>query len=67
MWLKSRLFIRPIHEFMGHLHMVSMTQNSFFMSHYAPCMSQALHDHTWAQQSLGHTAKQIYDKHKAIW
>ncbi len=37
------------------------------MSHYAPCMSQALKDHIWAQLSLGYMAKQIYDKHKVIW
>jgi hypothetical protein len=24
-------------------------------------------DHIWIQLSLGHTAKHIYDKHKAIW
>jgi hypothetical protein len=37
------------------------------MSRYAPCMSQALKDHIWAQLSLGYTTKQIYDKHKTIW
>ncbi len=37
------------------------------MSCYAPCMSQTLKEHIWAQLSLGYTAKQIYDKHKAIW
>jgi cell division protein YceG involved in septum cleavage len=37
------------------------------MFRYAPCMSQALKDHIWAQLSLGYTTKQIYDKHKAIW
>ncbi len=37
------------------------------MSRYAPCMSQALKDHIWAQLNLGYTTKQIYDKHKAIW
>jgi hypothetical protein len=37
------------------------------MSCYAPCMSQALKDHIWAQLSLGYTTKQIYDKHKTIW
>jgi hypothetical protein len=37
------------------------------MFHYAPCMSQALKDHIWAQLSLSYMAKQIYDKHKAIW
>jgi hypothetical protein len=37
------------------------------MSCYAPCMSQALKDHIWAQLSLGYITKQIYDKHKAIW
>jgi hypothetical protein len=37
------------------------------MSHYAPCMSQTLKDHIWAQLSLGYTIKQIYDKHKTIW
>jgi hypothetical protein len=36
------------------------------MFHYAPCMSQALKDHIWAQLSLRYTIKQIYDKHKAI-
>ncbi len=36
------------------------------MSHYAPCMSQTLKDHIWAQLNLGYTTKQIYDKHKAI-
>jgi hypothetical protein len=36
------------------------------MSCYAPCMSQALKDHIWAQLSLGYTIKKIYDKHKAI-
>jgi hypothetical protein len=39
----------------------------FPMFHYAPCMSQALKDHIWAQLSLGYMAKQIYDKHKTIW
>jgi len=39
----------------------------FRMSRYVPRMSQALKDHIWAQLSLGYTAKQIYDKHKAIW
>jgi len=34
---------------------------------YAPCMSQALKDHIWAQLSVGYTTKQIYDKHKIIW
>jgi hypothetical protein len=33
----------------------------------APRMSQTLKDHIWAQLSLGHMAKQIYDKHKTIW
>jgi len=37
------------------------------MFHYAPCMSQALKDHIWAQLSLGYTTTQIYDKHKVIW
>ncbi len=37
------------------------------MSRYAPCMSQTLKEHIWAQLSLSYTAKQIYDKHKAIW
>jgi hypothetical protein len=37
------------------------------MFRYAPCMSQALKDHIWAQLSLGYTIKQIYDKHKTIW
>jgi len=37
------------------------------MSHYAPCMSQALKDHIWAQLSLGYMTKQIYNKHKTIW
>jgi hypothetical protein len=26
-----------------------------------------LKNHIWTQLSLGHTAKQINDKHKAIW
>jgi hypothetical protein len=34
---------------------------------YAPCMSQALKDHIWAQLNLGYMTKQIYDKHKVIW
>ncbi len=34
------------------------------MSHYAPCMSEALKDHIWAQLNLGYMTKQIYDKHK---
>ncbi len=34
---------------------------------YIPCMSQAFKDHIWAQLSLSYIAKQIYDKHKAIW
>jgi hypothetical protein len=38
-----------------------------FMSCYAPCMSQALKDHIWAQLSLSYMTKQIYDKHEAIW
>jgi hypothetical protein len=42
-------------------------ESIFRMSHYAPCMSQALKDHIWAQLSLGYTIKQIYEKHKAIW
>jgi hypothetical protein len=33
------------------------------MSQYVPQMSQALKDHIWAQLSLGHIIKQIYDKH----
>ncbi len=37
------------------------------MSRYAPCMSQALKDHIWAELSLGYMTKQIYDKHKTIW
>ncbi len=37
------------------------------MSFYAPCTSQALKDHIWAQLSLGYMTKQIYDKHKTIW
>ncbi len=37
------------------------------MSRYAPCMSQALKDHIWAQLNLGYKTKQIYDKHKTIW
>jgi hypothetical protein len=37
------------------------------MSHYAPCMSQTLKDHIWAQLNLGYTTKQIHDKHEAIW
>jgi hypothetical protein len=37
------------------------------ISHYVPCMSQALKDHIWAHLSLGYTTKQIYDKHKVIW
>jgi hypothetical protein len=36
------------------------------MSQYVPQMSQALNDHIWTQLNLGHTVKQIYDKHKAI-
>ncbi len=31
MWLKSRYIIRPIHELMGHSHMVNMTQNPFLV------------------------------------
>jgi hypothetical protein len=42
-------------------------ESTSHMSCYVPCMSQALKDHIWAQLSLGYTAKQIYDKHKAIW
>jgi hypothetical protein len=42
-------------------------ESNSHMSHYAPCMSQALKDHIWAQLSLGYTTKQIYDKHEAIW
>ncbi len=34
---------------------------------YAPCMSQVLKDHIWAQLRVGYTTKQIYDKHKIIW
>ncbi len=30
-------------------------------------MSQVLKDHIWAQLNLVYMAKQIYDKHKAIW
>ncbi len=37
------------------------------MSRYAPCMSQALKDHIWAQLNLGYMTKQIYDKYKTIW
>jgi hypothetical protein len=37
------------------------------MFRYAPCMSQALKEHIWAQLSLGYTIKQTYDKHKTIW
>jgi hypothetical protein len=37
------------------------------MFRYVPCMSQALKYHIWAKLSLGHTTKQIYDKHKTIW
>jgi hypothetical protein len=36
------------------------------MSKYVPQMSQVLKDHIWTQLSLGHTIKQIYNKHKAI-
>jgi hypothetical protein len=37
------------------------------MSQYAPQISQSLKDHIWTQLNLRHIAKQIYDKHKAIW
>jgi hypothetical protein len=37
------------------------------MFHYAPRMSQALKDYIWAQLNIGYMAKQIYEKHKAIW
>jgi hypothetical protein len=37
-----------------------------YMSQYVPQMSQVLKDHIWTQLSLGHTMKQIYNKHKAI-
>jgi hypothetical protein len=36
-------------------------ESIFLMSRYAPCMSQTLKDHIWAQLSLGYTIKQIYD------
>jgi hypothetical protein len=36
-------------------------------SWYAPWISQSLKDHIWIQLGLGHTTKQIYDKHKTIW
>ncbi len=39
----------------------------YHMFPYAPCMSQALKDHIWAQLNLSYTTKQIYDKHKVIW
>jgi len=42
-------------------------ESIFRMSHYAPCMSQTLKDHIWAQLSLGYMGKQIYDKHSTIW
>jgi len=68
MWLRSQFIIGPIHELMGHSHMVNMTWNPFLIFfRYAPRMSQALKDHIWAQLSLGYTTKQIYDKHKTIW
>jgi hypothetical protein len=37
------------------------------MSWYALWISQSLKDHIWTQLGLGHTSKQIYDKHKTIW
>jgi hypothetical protein len=43
------------------------SESIFRKSCYGPHMSQALKDHIWAQLSLGYMAKQIYDKHKAIW
>jgi hypothetical protein len=42
-------------------------ESIFRMFRYAPCMSQALKDHIWAQLNLDYTTKQIYDKHKTIW
>jgi hypothetical protein len=42
-------------------------ESIFCMSCYAPCMSQTLKDHIQAQLNLSDIAKQIYDKHKAIW
>jgi hypothetical protein len=41
----------------------SIAQSSFF----APQMLQAFKGHIWTQLGLGYNAKQIYDKHKAIW
>ncbi len=37
------------------------------MSWYAPWISQSLKYHIGTQLGLGHTTKQIYDKHKTIW
>jgi len=37
------------------------------MSQYVPWILQSLEDHIWIQLSLGHTTKQIYDKHTTIW
>jgi hypothetical protein len=31
MWLRSQFIIRPIHELMGHSHMVSMTRSPFLV------------------------------------
>jgi hypothetical protein len=31
MWLRSQIIIKPIHELMGHSHMVNMTQNPFLV------------------------------------
>jgi hypothetical protein len=31
MWLRSQFIIRPIHELMGHSHMVNMTRNPFLV------------------------------------
>ncbi len=42
-------------------------ESSTCMSQYASRISQVFKDHIWTQLSLGHIAKQIYDKHKTIW
>ncbi len=42
-------------------------KSSIYMSKYDPQTFQFLKDHIWIQLNLGHTTKQIYDKHTTIW
>jgi hypothetical protein len=67
MWLRSQFTIKPISQTDGSFtHGEHDPKSISRMSRYAPCMSQALKDHIWAQLS-NYMTKQIYDKHKTIW